>query len=109
MVSFSHLDAGTTEEVWREAFDGRALPDLDADVEHLVVVDVAALFRDIRERGLARPHLLINALELGIVEEAQVDHLLAELTRVGIDVGELVARWRGLLRWGRRWLGPARG
>ena len=38
MVSFSHLDAGTTEEVWREAFDGRALPDLDADVEHLVVV-----------------------------------------------------------------------
>lgn len=38
MVSFSHLDPGTPEDVWTEAFAVRALPTLRGEVEHLVVV-----------------------------------------------------------------------
>ncbi|TDL45055.1 PIG-L family deacetylase [Microbacterium oleivorans] len=38
MVSFSHLDPGTGEEVWAEAFAGRNPAGLDVDVDHLVVV-----------------------------------------------------------------------
>ena len=38
MVSFSHRDPGTAEDVWAEAFAARALPDLRQEADHVVVV-----------------------------------------------------------------------
>ncbi|MEV8023809.1 PIG-L family deacetylase [Microbacterium sp. NPDC080220] len=38
MVSFSHLDPGTGEDVWAETFAGRNPASLDVEFDHLVVV-----------------------------------------------------------------------
>jgi len=38
VVSFSHLDEGTAEDVWLAALRGRTIAPLDAEVDHLIVV-----------------------------------------------------------------------
>ncbi|MGZ0711903.1 PIG-L family deacetylase (plasmid) [Coraliomargarita sp. W4R53] len=38
MAAFSHLDAGTAEERWRDDDRLRALTEIDAEIEHLVVI-----------------------------------------------------------------------
>ena len=84
-------------------------------LEQLIVVDEVAFPNEVGERSLAGSHVFVDGFELDIVEEAEIDELLAELAGVGIDVGEAVLGRRRLLGCGSRRglsggrLGRARG
>jgi hypothetical protein len=75
--------------------------DFGGRLEQLVLVDQPLGDDGLTQRGVRDAQLLVEVVELGVVEEAEVDELLPELPRRAVDVGKLVLG-RGRLRRGLR-------
>ena len=89
-----------------EVGDAHAV-DFGGGLKELLFLDESALDGEVGEPGVARAHILVKGFELRLIHEAEVDEFLAELPRIGIDVGELVLRRCFLGRRGRGRLASA--
>jgi len=65
--------------------------DFGCGLEQLFLIDQSSLQRQLTEASLGGAHFLVEGVQLCVIEKAQVEEFLAELTGVGVDVSEAVA------------------